>query len=256
MSRREAFTLVELLVVIAVIAGLIAVLIPAVMQARESARKVGCSNKLRQQGLALLNYESASQKLPSGAESVTGHSWVNRVLPYLDEEPLERSVDFQLPWNHQSNSLVAQTTLELFRCPSSSKAYAGSTDYCGISGTSINVKSNAGRNGVLFPTSRWHPAIKIRDIRDGTSKTITVSENANVLERNHGYWACGFSCLAHDDGPVNNRVSNVEIASHHSRGAFALFADGSTHFLSDSIAVEVIGALCTRSNHADVQFEF
>jgi prepilin-type N-terminal cleavage/methylation domain-containing protein len=87
---RRAFTLVELLVVIAIIGILVGLLLPAVQAAREAARRMQCSNNLKQIGLAILNYESATQRLPIGAGCGTpasptfGMSWWYGLLPYIE----------------------------------------------------------------------------------------------------------------------------------------------------------------------------
>ena len=105
-QRRQGFTLVELLVVIAIIAMLVLLLLPAVNAAREAARRNGCMNNIRQIGLAVCNYESATRRFPksisgpgadtppgiggavpasAAAPTADGFSWVVRILPYMEE---------------------------------------------------------------------------------------------------------------------------------------------------------------------------
>ena len=97
--RESGFTLIELLVVIAIIAILVSLLLPAVQQAREAARKSQCQNNLKQMGLAMHNYESTYKRLPmgvwSGPDDDTGGSpdddgygWQVSLLPYMDQQPL------------------------------------------------------------------------------------------------------------------------------------------------------------------------
>jgi len=98
----RAFTLVELLVVIAIIAILIALLLPAVQAAREAARRTQCMNNLKQVGVALHNYESAIGTFPSGglgrdnsgfARGGFGHSWWVRIMPYIEQENIYEEFD-------------------------------------------------------------------------------------------------------------------------------------------------------------------
>ena len=97
-NKKRGFTLVELLVVIAIIGILVGLLLPAVQAAREAARRMQCQNNLKQQGLALLNYESAFKKFPSAlmgcrfavgaAPEDDGVSWAVAILPYMEQAPL------------------------------------------------------------------------------------------------------------------------------------------------------------------------
>src|SRR5205809_2892375 len=105
--RRSAFTLIELLVVIAIIAVLVALLLPAVQQAREAARRSQCKNNLKQIGLALQNYHSSANRFPPGyvagatyPATSNGWGWSAMILPYLDQAPLYRKINFGLPVEH------------------------------------------------------------------------------------------------------------------------------------------------------------
>jgi prepilin-type N-terminal cleavage/methylation domain-containing protein/prepilin-type processing-associated H-X9-DG protein len=243
------FTLVELTVVIAILGILMGLLLPAVQNAREAARRITCSNNLKQQGLALLQFESSFKSLPAGAEANTLHSWSTRILPYLEQDVLYQRIDFKAAWDAPSNAAWTKQNLSMFTCPSSWKSYAGLTDYSGISGSSHKATQNIGRNGTLFPLDLNERPVTIALIIDGTSNTIAISECVALSENNHGFWSSGANCLGHDEGPINNRRGSIdEIASLHPGGANALFADGSIRFLSEKMFLDVVAALCTRNN--------
>ena len=138
---RRAFTLIELLVVVAIIAILISLLLPAVQQARESARRTQCKNNLKQLGLALHNYHDVHRRLPAGYfsyptsdgaapawaqldadtwDGAPGWSWAAMLLPCLDQSTLTGAVDFDRPvWDAGHRDVIA-TKLSVFLCPSSS----------------------------------------------------------------------------------------------------------------------------------------
>lgn len=128
------FTLIELLVVISIIALLIALLLPAVQQVREAARRSQCQNNLKQMGLAFHNYHDVHGVFPKGgyggnlssptlyntsnARACRQLSWGTALLPYLDQSPLYNRWDHGLWYLEGSNQELSQTRLSVFLCPS------------------------------------------------------------------------------------------------------------------------------------------
>ena len=101
-NERQAFTLVELLVVIAIIGILVGMLLPAVQQVREAARRTSCLNNARQLVLANHNYQSANLKFPTVAPFITGkgnRSWVAAVLPFIEQQNVADTVRFKMVFN-------------------------------------------------------------------------------------------------------------------------------------------------------------
>lgn len=132
-SHRRGFTLVELLVVIAIIGILIAMLLPAVQQVREAARRVQCANQLRQMTLAVLNYESAHQRFPAGefwqgkySEGAAGAwvgwsrwNWTVKILPFMEGDNLYQTADLNLPaFGGSTYQDIVFETPPGFFCPS------------------------------------------------------------------------------------------------------------------------------------------
>lgn len=203
----RAFTLVELLVVVAIIGVLIALLLPAVQAARESARQSSCQNNLKQVGLALLSYEDTFESLPTGAQQsfTVGVSWWVHVVPFLEESTLQ-SFD-RLGANsgsalmHFDNGrLVDGLLIPSLRCPSSTLEplmAVGSfrimmPSYVGISGAAddadfpesrVNIccsPKNSGQisgGGALIPNR----ALALGRIEDGLSATLVVGESSESL---------------------------------------------------------------------------
>jgi len=117
---RTAFTLVELLVVIAIIGVLVALLLPAVQTAREAARRSQCTNNLRQMGIALHNYHDVNQSFPMNYRPVTGgtYSWMQAILPYVEQQNLYNQITMGGTVALPNNTLVANTVIKTYRCPS------------------------------------------------------------------------------------------------------------------------------------------
>lgn len=132
---RRAFTLVELLVVIAIIGVLVALLLPAVQAAREAARRIQCSNNLKQLSLAVLTYENTNKTLPPGAFMYEGSMWSAFVLPFIEQAAskglmvLGEDETGNNQWAHPGaytyplappyqNVEVVETAFQVFRCPS------------------------------------------------------------------------------------------------------------------------------------------
>ena len=140
-QSRSGFTLVELLVVIAIIGILIGMLLPAVQQVREAARRVTCANNMRQLGLAMHNYEGAFGHFPPGFSSIStsdgtvpsgvhldpvtwnagaGWGWGASLLPFVEGKNLHDQIDFNRPiWAAEHREII-QAQLPVFLCPSTS----------------------------------------------------------------------------------------------------------------------------------------
>ena len=188
-GRRQGFTLVELLVVIAIIAILVALLLPAVNAARESARAASCKNNMRQLGLAIVNYEAAKKSLPPGATSQDDnfqegmHSGFVYLLPFIEETALYDAYNLNEPWSSELNLQVAQTPLQIARCPSSegqvvdtAGASGEATDYAFSKGSLAYLSDEFSATNGAFGVNVER---RLRQVKDGTSKTIAMGEAAS-----------------------------------------------------------------------------
>jgi prepilin-type N-terminal cleavage/methylation domain-containing protein/prepilin-type processing-associated H-X9-DG protein len=207
--RRSAFTLIELLVVVAIIGVLIALLLPAVQQAREGARRIACTNNLKQIMLAAINYESAF-----GVTPIFHPSWLRstdsglvsgfaRLLPYLEQEALFDEINFGLPGSDLpgpgvdtpvlENVTPALRRLSVFVCPTDSIENRrpnhpdfGDGNYCANYGWPQIIRGRVnGYATIAFSVPPFAPAayftnqaamVKPKSISDGLSKTVSFSE--------------------------------------------------------------------------------
>lgn len=155
-SSRRGFTLIELLVVISIIATLMALILPAVQQARAAARRMQCQNNMKNITLGAINFASSQKGLlpPSGTYAKGGafgslvqrHSWVVNLLPYIDRRPDYDRWDFAVGFNAGTNVPTAAININVLTCPDdeSANGVAGGLSYvanCGIGDANIDVKS-------------------------------------------------------------------------------------------------------------------
>jgi prepilin-type N-terminal cleavage/methylation domain-containing protein/prepilin-type processing-associated H-X9-DG protein len=250
------FTLVELLVVLAIIGVLIAMLLPAVQSVREASRRMQCQNNLHQIGIGLHNYHAAFRKFPPGGVQVRPQwpngkqfAWSAFVLPFMEQPAIYEQIDFNYPFDHPVNDAAAATIIETYLCPSTTRISArnrgrGVTDYGGIYGERI-VSSNNPPRGMMIHDQ----AIRFRDVIDGTMHTLMISEDAGFPD---GQWINAWNLF--DQAFSINRAPKFEndIRSMHPQGANGLFADGSVSFLNESIDLEVLAALCTRNGKESI----
>jgi prepilin-type N-terminal cleavage/methylation domain-containing protein len=179
--KRSGFTLVELLVVIAIIGILVGLLLPAVQAAREAARRMQCSNNLKQIGLGILNYESSTRRLPSGSVggatvTAVGNDTTPQVaiLPYIEANNQYALYNFTIKVDQTTtNALAIKATIPTYICPTGQPrvgfSWAGQADYMQNMGINANYSV---RSGPFFRNS----ATKLGDVSDGLSNTAFFSE--------------------------------------------------------------------------------
>lgn len=283
---RPAFTLLELLVVLAIIAVLLGLLLPAIQRVRDASLRSYCQNNLRQIGLAVQQYHDTYRVFPpavrTGDDPYPFLTWQARLLPWLEQAALwgEAQRAFQTDsrfWMPTHNS-VRTTPLTIFICPadgrtignpSPGKRAAAFTHYLGVSG-------NKSGDGLLYEDA----SLRLANVRDGTSQTLLAGERPPSADERFGWWYAGIG--QNYDGTVDSHLSvrqrnqtfrapmcskgpyqfkpgdadnlcdMFHFWSLHIGGASFLFADGSVRFL-DYSADGILPALATRAGGEVVQ---
>jgi prepilin-type N-terminal cleavage/methylation domain-containing protein/prepilin-type processing-associated H-X9-DG protein len=284
LKRRPGFTLVELLVVIAIIAVLIGLLLPAVQMVREAANRMACANNLKNLGLALHNYHSDHGKFPPGGVTTpTLHGWGAFILLYIEQQPLANLYRWDLSHHEVPNQPVAATPLKIFQCPSAEsdrfmtfsgwaeKGTRGAcSDYAPVNQVSpeladLDLIDRVPLYEGVMPINRM---VRLVEISDGTANTILVTECAGRPRQWRVGWrgpdqtvgGCPWTGHANSltirgsapdgvtrPGPCAVNCTNLEVYSFHPAGANAVFADGSVHFLKQTIDIRVLARLATRA---------
>lgn len=224
LNSRRGFTLVELLVVIAIIGILVALLLPAVQAAREAARRAQCVNRLRQLGVACLNYEASTGKFPPAYQRTCTESFANPkdcpkgkqvvhnfypfIFPYMELNTLSDNYDFNVDWRRGVNRDVIQTDIPGILCPSApSRQGEYASDYAVliaidggaqtklVAANLVSERPGDRLYGLMLGNDKISPytteqgiQTQARQVTDGLSKTIMISEDAGrPIHFAHGF---------------------------------------------------------------------
>lgn len=288
MSRRRGFTLVELLVVIAVIGILVALLLPAVQAAREASRAASCKNNLKQIGLSLHMYHDIRRRLPPGweaspgPEDPNGWGWAAAILPHLEQRNIESVIQANLPIDHPSNQQARELVVPTYICrtdinSSTFVIHGGADDehahqdqigtplftvaksnYVGVFGRSEIEEVPSAGEGVFFHNSR----LTFASVSDGLSNTLLIGERGSKL--GSSVWAGVIpganAAMARIVGTSDHTPNHADhhfddFSSFHPQGVHFLVGDGSVQRINDQIDIAVYHAMVTRSGGEPVSVE-
>jgi prepilin-type N-terminal cleavage/methylation domain-containing protein len=281
-SPNSAFTLVELLVVITIIGILIALLLPAVQAAREAARRMSCTNNLKQIGLGLHMYHDHHGCLPAGWRGYNatggpnplgepGWAWAACILPFVEQEAVAANlIHFDQSIAAPENEAARMLPLPLFRCPSDTgeKMFTwvpdsgtgptlelATSNYIGVFGAENVHKCGEvpdGQQCTADGTFFHNSAVRFADIRDGLSNTFIAGERTSEL--GYSTWIgapagdeCAPGLVVGTAGyPPNSEQTDIHnFSSHHPAGTNFLLGDGSVRLISQYIDQTAYHALCT-----------
>jgi prepilin-type N-terminal cleavage/methylation domain-containing protein/prepilin-type processing-associated H-X9-DG protein len=256
-APRRGFTLIELLIALGIVAILVGLTLAAVQRAREAASRAACMNRLKNQGLAVLHYESAHGRLPPGSvwgpypelgtPDGAGHGLWAFLLPFLEQAPVAARYRFDLSYDHPANQPAATARIAVLTCPNldpgrveqwESPRFGGVADYAPLLTNPFLADI-----GLIDPVANFegplpaNHAVGLAEITDGASTTILLAEAGG---RPGVAWCSPLL-------PVDLRQVFPGPDGPHPNGAPACMADGSVHFLSDSMDLRILGRLATRA---------
>lgn len=267
-KKSSGFTLVELLVVIAIIGTLIGLLLPAVQAARESARRLQCSNNFKQIGLAMINYETAFSRFPPSHTTSPKHNCLTFILPYMELQSVYDRFDMTKNWNTSPNTSAYKVNIPAFRCPSTVQYDDYGSDYAADVWVDSSAYKQLVNAGVVTQRMNWEGvlkkdgmSLKSSQITDGLSSTFLFFEDAG---RPYHYKEGKYQNKATISGAkwadvdayfythtVCNKTEFIncenanEMYSFHPNGCNFVYADGSVHFHVHNINPETFISLFT-----------
>jgi prepilin-type processing-associated H-X9-DG protein len=273
--------------VIAIIAVLIALLLPAVQAAREAARRSQCVNNLMQIGVALHNYEGAFEVLPPGVVDAGkgpildkpegyGFGWLARLTPYMEMKNVYNHFNMNVSLYDEVNLTTRSRLLSSFICPSENSMKLRNdkgipaSSYVGMH-HDVEAPIAADNRGVLF----LYSAIRYEDVPDGSSNTIYAAEKlGDGLDLG---WASGTRASLRNAGTLPNAIDSTPIrtesgpvaraayigdaaapenaakyvggiGSNHAGGANMLLGDGAVRFLKSTVSADTFRLLVNRAD--------
>lgn len=288
--RPLGFTLVELLVVIAIIGVMVGLLLPAVQAAREAARRMSCSNNLKQIGIAVHNYHDTYQRFPPSSFNSNKLAWTVHVLPFIEQQSLFDEFNMNLVYNAGTNNALGLRRVNTYICPSiksalSSLANGGeaiggvatfTTSYYGVMGpqgtnqafnTPYGFSVVGGHGGfALDGFFRQNAQTRFADVIDGTSNTFMIGEISwddrrglrtryRTWSRGHNQndWTAGVKNLTQQiNSDFTALFNNMAFGSNHPGGCHFLMGDASVVFLSNSTDFNLLMASAS-ANGGEVQ---
>jgi prepilin-type N-terminal cleavage/methylation domain-containing protein/prepilin-type processing-associated H-X9-DG protein len=239
-SLGRGFTIVELLVVIAVIAILMGLLLPAIQAARESGRRTACMSNAYQLGMAVNRFDQDKGRVPRWQDSISAKplyvSWTVAVLPYIERNDL---------YDLWAAGTAAGSRVNLFLCPSSPPDNSNAVAYAGNAGDG----SATFANGVMPPLGGSYSLEDVAD-GDGTATTLLFAERSG--SSNQKLWTYPGStaqqALSSSFPFFGHSAVLPDRDSLHVDGAVVAFCDGHTYFLGSNVSGNVLTQLITSRN--------
>jgi len=237
LRRGETSNTTVIVIVLCVLAGFglcicapigLALLLPAVQQAREAARRTQSRNNLQQIGLAMHNFNDVNSGWPGATLADDGtplHSWQTNLLPYIDQNPLYSAINLDDPWNAPSNDGNFRIPIAVYQHPSEPET---------MTTTGYAASHYAANQNVSLPGHE----LTFSDVTDGLSNTIAAGE----VSQNFAAWG--------DPANVRDPAAGINqgpagFGSRSPGGCQMLLMDGSTRFVSENVSPEVLKALST-----------
>ena len=265
---RAGFSMIEMVVVFAILATLVALVLPAIERSREAARRTQCANNLKQIGLALQNYITQREVLPPGVVDDAGPvrnapeglhiGWIIQILPYFEQWGVWMSLDTTASVYDPANAAGVGVRINTLRCPSDPRGGVfqgtGVSSYAGCH-HDAEAPIDADNHGIFFLNS----AVAPQDVPDGLSYTIFVGEKT-TRPPDLGWMSGTAATLRNTGHPINApgpepstsdpgfllRVGGF--GSFHPGGAHFLFGDGSVRFLSERVGSDLLRRLGHRAD--------